>query len=121
MGLEDHVRLLGNIRSPVQLLQACDIYLHLGLNEGAPLAIAEAAMAARPILAAHEGGLPELLTDGVNALLTAADPKSVADCIERMVRSEPLRRRLGNAAREHALANWNSPHIVDQYLELYCA
>ena len=104
---------------PRELLDSCDIYLHLGLNEGAPLALAEAAMAGKPIVAASEGGIPELLTDDVNAILVSPHPAAVADSIERLICSKPLRQRLGNSARDHAVAHWTWSLIADQYLQLY--
>jgi phosphatidylinositol alpha-1,6-mannosyltransferase len=63
----------------------------------------EAARFGVPSIGGRSGGVPDAIDDGVTGLL--ADPESSADVAEKIIRlldDEPLRRRLGEAARERA-------------------
>ena len=54
--------------------------------ENSPLVIHEAFMAGVPVVAARVGGIPELVTDGVNgALYDAASPAALADTLRGLV------------------------------------
>jgi len=54
--------------------------------ENSPLVIHEAFMAGVPVVAAHVGGIPELVTDSVNgALYDAASPAALADTLRGLI------------------------------------
>jgi glycosyltransferase involved in cell wall biosynthesis len=56
--------------------------------------------AGRPVVASAVGGIPEIITDGVDGLLVPPGrPDALADAVTRLLRDEALRRRLGDAAR----------------------
>ncbi len=64
--------------------------------ENSPLVIHEAFMAGVPVVAARMGGIPELVTDGVNGLLYQADdPAALASALRALI-EEP--ERLGRMA-----------------------
>jgi glycosyltransferase involved in cell wall biosynthesis len=51
------------------------------------------------------GGIPEVVTDGVDGLLVApADPEALAGALDRLLSDDALRGRLGESARDRALA-----------------
>ena len=55
------------------------------------------------------GGVPELITDGVDGLLVPPrDPAALAGGIERLARDPELRARLGRAGREKILREFDS-------------
>lgn len=51
--------------------QAMDLYLHAAREEGLGLTILEAKSQNTPVVAVHTGGVPELITDGVDGYLYA--------------------------------------------------
>jgi glycosyltransferase involved in cell wall biosynthesis len=118
LGLESHVRLLGNL-SPSPLLDDADIYVHMGMNEGCSLAIIEAMHAGKAIVAANAGGTPEVLVDGETALLIEPDPDELAAAVQRLIDDERYRGRLGERAREAALARHTWFAIAEQYAATY--
>lgn len=77
-------------------------------NEGQPLALLEAMAAGRAIVATRYRGIPDTVTDGVEALLVEpGDTAELARAIERLAADAELRSRLGAAAR----ARYETAHV----------
>ena len=71
-----------------------------GDRDGIPNALVEAMACALPVATTAVGGIPELVTDGVNGLLLqAGDVAGIADSLHELVKDPLLRARLGAAAR----------------------
>jgi glycosyltransferase involved in cell wall biosynthesis len=66
----------------------------------------EAGACALPVIGIAEGGIRETVLDGVNGLLTAAEPAALARAIESLLSDPPLIERLGAAGRERVLERW---------------
>jgi glycosyltransferase involved in cell wall biosynthesis len=67
-----------------------------------------------PPVATDVGTTPMLIRDGENGLLVKSDDEWL-DALERLVRDPELRRRLGEAARQDAVANYSTRAIAAQY------
>lgn len=67
------------------------------------LAALDAMAAARPVIAAREGALPELVEDGVTGFLVR-DAEEYQRAVERLLSDDALCLRMGLAARERARA-----------------
>jgi colanic acid/amylovoran biosynthesis glycosyltransferase len=77
-----------------------------GFIEGFPTAIAEAMCAGLPIVATRHSGIPEHVKDGENGLLVAeGDVAAMAEAMARLLAEPGTARRMGEAARAHALAH----------------
>jgi glycosyltransferase involved in cell wall biosynthesis len=64
-----------------------------------PTVILEAMRSGCAIVASNHGGAPEMIVHDVSGLLVApGDVEALASAIERLVRDEILRKRLGEAA-----------------------
>lgn len=84
-------------------LAAADVFVIPSHSEGMPVALLEAMSAGLPIVATRVGGIPELLTDGVDArLVPADDPGALAGALGELVADPAERARLGSAAAERA-------------------
>lgn len=120
-GVGDRVTLPG-FRSDVgAVLNAADIVAMPSLSEGFPLAVLEAMMAGRPVVASRVGGIPEMIVDGETGLLVPPkDPGALASALAWLIASPSLRDRLGKAAKERALREFHRPRMLDRlegYLE----
>jgi glycogen synthase len=77
-----------------------DIFLLPSLWENCPYSCLEAMAAGRAIVGSDQGGMPELVRDGVNGLLArTGDASSFVRQLERLIEDRPLADRLGAAAR----------------------
>jgi len=81
---------LGAVRAErkAALLSAADVFVFPsrpvgGRQEGAPVALTEARLARRPVVASPSGGLSERITDGVDGLL-ASGSAELRDALQRL-------------------------------------
>jgi glycosyltransferase involved in cell wall biosynthesis len=73
------------------------------VSEGLPVALLEAMAHGRAIVATRAGGMPDVLTDGVDAVLVpVGDPKALAEALIALASDAPRRAQLGRAARARA-------------------
>jgi glycosyltransferase involved in cell wall biosynthesis len=83
-------------------LKVSDIFVMPSRQEGTPIALLEAAALGVPILATSCGGIPEMVTDGQQALLVQpGDTQALAKALLRLVEDEHLRRELSQSAQMH--------------------
>ena len=100
-GLGERVSFTGSrTRAEVlSLFHAADAALLTSAWENFPHTVVEALATGTPVIATAVGGVPEVVSDGVNGLLVAAgDPAAVAGAIERFFDDDLLRERLRAAA-----------------------
>ena len=117
--LSNNVVFTGNMENPFIALSVCDIYCHISLNEAFPVAPLEAMSAGKPIVASNDGGLPEVVTDGFNGILTNSNPDDVSKNILRLVKDPDLMEILSKNALETAKSRYSWDRIVDKYIALY--
>lgn len=68
------------------------------LREAQGISILEAMARRRPVVASAAGGIPEVITDGVDGVLVPpADPDALAHAIGRLLADRVLRERIGEA------------------------
>jgi L-malate glycosyltransferase len=101
LGLTERVRFLG-LRNDVQdLLARADLFVHPATwGEAFGFTITEAMAAGVPVIATRAGGIPEIVVDGESGLLVApGSVEELALALARLASDEPMRDRLGQAAR----------------------
>jgi hypothetical protein len=80
-----------------------------GLGSGVLLGMAHGIT----VIASDTGGIPELIEDGVDGILTPNDPRLVAACFDR------IGRQIGAAARQKVMRRFTTGHMVDATLAAY--
>ncbi|GMO35858.1 glycosyltransferase family 4 protein [Bradyrhizobium sp. TM233] len=74
----------------------------------------------RPVVASATGGIPDVVTDGVNGLLVPpGDATALADALEHVLTSKPLAATLTDGARQTAAGLLNWDRIAEQLLGSY--
>jgi glycosyltransferase involved in cell wall biosynthesis len=83
--------------------RSADLFAMPSLSEGLPVALLEAMARGLPIVASRVGGVPEIATDGVDAVLVEpGDPAGLASRLGDLVEDPGRRRELGEAAAGRA-------------------
>ena len=101
------------------MLSAADIVVLTSDNEGTPLSLIQAGMAALPAVSTNVGSVSEIVLNELTGIITELDVQQIADALENLVSNPGLRARLGNAAREFTLANFGVQRLVNDHEELY--
>jgi colanic acid/amylovoran biosynthesis glycosyltransferase len=79
-----------------------------GRREGIPVALMEAMSCGVPVVASRLSGIPELVADEQSGLLVPpGDAGALAQALQRLHRDAGLRRRLGEAARQKVLQEFD--------------
>jgi len=103
LGLGERVRLVGQQPNPEEWMQAMDVVVHTSQAEPFGMVVIEAMALGKPVLAAAEGGPAEIVTPGVDGLLSPyGDRPALAAALLRLLAEEPLRAALGAAAARRA-------------------
>ncbi|MDZ7961402.1 MAG: glycosyltransferase family 4 protein [Aulosira sp. DedQUE10] len=104
LGLSDRVFMVGLQRNVPEWMQAMDIFIHASDNEPFGIVIIEAMVLGKPVIAGDAGGPREIITDGVNGLLTPYnDADALAIAILRYLDDQEFTNSIGVAARQRAL------------------
>lgn len=103
LGVADAVIFAGFRDDVPRVVSSCDVFTLASRYEGLSIALIEAMALGRPVVVTRAGGLPEVVTDGVDGLLVSpGDVQGLARGLITMLRDAPLRERMGRAARERA-------------------
>jgi len=122
LGLGDAFRFLGYRDDVLSVMAAFDVFTLSSDQEGLPVALMEASALGLPVVATAVGGVPSVVTEGVNGLLVApGDPQALAHALARVVASPELRARLARGSAEAASrfdARAAVRRIEETYLEV---
>lgn len=120
LGVSDRVRFDGWVDQTRTTLADCDVFVMPSRSEGFPLAMVEAMLAARPIIATRVGSMPEAIIDGQTGLLIEKNDVDGLVTALRALRDRPtLRHQLGRQARDRALAHFTVQAMTAQYETLW--
>lgn len=120
LGLSERVVFCGIVDDLHEYWAQTDIYIHSSRGEGMSLALLAAMASGLPTVATHISGNVDVITDGVNGLLT--EPESQDDLTRAVLQlfdDEMLRGRLGKEASRTIVARFSIDRVVDKYIELY--
>ena len=111
----DRIHFLG-VRTDVRrLLGLVDIYISPSREEGFGLAVAEAMLASRPVIAARDsGGVVELIESGRTGLLVnPGSATAMADAVMALAADPQRCRQMGLAARASCLERFDLHRFAD--------
>ena len=100
LGLLGTVRFLGHQCHVQPYYELADVFVLSSHQEGTPNVLLEAMASDLPLVCTKVGGVPELATDNVDALMIPmSDPVLLAQAILRVLKDEKLAGRLADSAR----------------------
>jgi UDP-glucose:(heptosyl)LPS alpha-1,3-glucosyltransferase len=119
LGLDSRVTWVGQVDDPLWCYAAADLYVHPTFYDSCSLVVLEAAACGLPVITSRYNGAAELFRDrhDIRLISDPADAGELAAAMRGLM-DEPLRRRMGAAARQTTLAH-SFQRNVDEILALY--
>jgi glycosyltransferase involved in cell wall biosynthesis len=103
----------------IEAVHASDIHLTTAREDNLPNTVMEALACGRPVVGTATGGIPDMVTDGVNGwLVPVDDADATANVIERLALDRSLVAVAGRHARTSAEENWDARLQARRYLAL---
>jgi glycosyltransferase involved in cell wall biosynthesis len=120
LGLGSRVKFLGERNDIPAVLAGLDITAVPSSSESLPNVILESMAAGVAVVAAHVGGIPEIVEHEKTGLLTAPDNDlELSSAIERFIRQPSLRTQCAQRAREYVASRFDWDRVSEQYENLY--
>jgi glycosyltransferase involved in cell wall biosynthesis len=117
--LEQDFRFLGHVRDLAPYYCVADAIVLPSHSEGSPNVLLEAMAAGRPIIATAVGGVPEIVTNGKEAItIEKRNAPLLAEAIEGLLHNPQLRMSLSGAAKEKVKV-YSSQAYCESLLALY--
>ncbi len=119
-GLGGRVRFAGFRADLPQLLPGIDVVVHPAYREGLGVALLEAMSAGVAVIASSEGGISEVIEDGLHGrLIRPGESATLADALISLLADESARRAMGAAARRQVQERFSNTKMVQGNLEVY--
>ena len=122
LGVDEHVRFLGR-QSRQQITQAmrrCSVFALPSRCEGLGDLYLEAMSTGKAVIGYRGRGIAEIIQHGSNGFLVGPDnERELILAVAMLLRDEPLRRRLGMAARETILDGLTLEHQAESLGRIY--
>ncbi len=120
LGIADRFIFTGHRTDVTRLIAAMDICVLCTHREGFPLSILEAMAMGKPVVATSVGGIPEIITPGINGYLHHhGNSKELADALIRLIDNPEEASRMGASARENVLQNFSRQRFADEIAKTY--
>jgi glycosyltransferase involved in cell wall biosynthesis len=100
------------------LLGASEIILSTSENEGMPVALIEAQLAGKPVVAINVGSVSEIVMDGKNGFLVSKNVPSVVDRLNLLLSDPDKRIAFGEFALKSS-ARFSINLMIDEHVRLY--
>jgi glycosyltransferase involved in cell wall biosynthesis len=102
-----------------KLFAASDIILSTSENEGMPIALIEAQLASKPVVATNVGGVSEVVLNNKTGFVTRKNTEDLGKALEKLVNSKVLRTAQGKAAKVHATKAFSVEKMISAHVSLY--
>jgi glycosyltransferase involved in cell wall biosynthesis len=103
LGITDRVVFVGPVHEPRDFYRRLDLFVLPSLDEGFGLVLLEAMATGVPVIGTRVGGVPEILTHGVNGwLVEPGDSVVLASGIRTLWADPALRRQVAEEGRRTA-------------------
>lgn len=118
LGLGRSITFEGPVKPVHHAYHAADVVALSSISEGFPYVAIEAMMCGRPVVATQVGGVGEAVGE-FGRVVDPRAPEELGAAISELLVDVPLRRRLGQGARERALRLFTLSRMYEGYRRLY--
>lgn len=111
---------ISNESELAEAYSALDIFLYTSIADNCPLVVLEALSCGIPIVTFDTGGIPELVRDGVDGLVSQyKNEREIVRSLERLATDAGLRATYSGNARERAMSEFDQKIMIKKYEKLY--
>ncbi|HWK41594.1 MAG TPA: glycosyltransferase family 4 protein [Croceibacterium sp.] len=122
LGLEDRVHLPGAFADPARVIGLFDIFASSARVAQSPVSLVQAMAASLPVAAMRAGDVGSMIASDNGPFLAApGDEAELGQSLQRLAADPALRRRLGEANRQKARAEYDEATMAERYGALYRA
>jgi L-malate glycosyltransferase len=119
-GIEHRVHLPGFIAEPAKAVVLFDVFALSSRSEQFPISVVEAMAAGLPIAAPRVGDVGAMVASENGPCLSApGNEAELAQALERLAADPRLRRRIGEANKAKAIAEYDAKRMIERYRALY--
>ncbi len=120
LGLDERVHFLGLRQDISTILALLDVFVLPSLSEGLSMAILEAMMAGKPVIATRVGGNPEIVLDGETGFLVPPrDSQTLADQLVTLLTNKEQAAQFAARGKRRAEGQFSLQTMVHAYQSLY--
>ena len=101
------------------LFGASDIILSTSENEGMPVALIEAQLAGKPVVATDVGSVSEVIANHETGLVTNKNPNSIAAAVNTLILDTQKRSAMGTLAASRAQSLFSVDRMINAHIALY--
>ena len=101
------------------LFGAADIIVSTSENEGMPVALIEAQLAGKPVVATDVGSVSEVILNHETGIVTNKNAGSIALALESLILDKAKRDEMGRLATARAQALFSVDRMINAHIELY--
>lgn len=118
LGIEQAIEFLENRESCFDDLFNSDVFVLPSKWEGMPMTIIEAMGTGLPIIASNVGGIPDMVSNNIDAILIDPNRDELVNAISKLLGSISLRERIGLQAYSNSHL-YSYQHMAKEYLKVY--
>jgi glycosyltransferase involved in cell wall biosynthesis len=120
LGVSRSTFFIGYQRDVAPYYALFDALLLPSANEGTPVVAIEALASRRPVVATRVGGVPDVVTDGVDGfLVSVGDVDAMAERLAALAADPAARAAMGEAGRESVISRYRVERLLDDVDSLY--
>ncbi len=118
LGIQTHVRFMGEQEDVTPFYQAADISLILSRGEASSLSALESLACEVPVIAARRPPFAELICEDYGMLVDEEDEDAVAGAVEGLFGNASRRAAMGAAGRAHVKETFTWEHAAEEYIRV---
>ena len=101
------------------LFGSVDVILSTSENEGMPVALIEAQLAGKPVVATDVGSVSEVIADGETGLVTNKNPQTIVAAVNTLIADTQKRTAMGTLATSRAQSLFSVERMINAHVGLY--
>jgi N-acetyl-alpha-D-glucosaminyl L-malate synthase BshA len=120
LGIADSCSFVGKQGNIADYLGISDVMLLPSEQESFGLVALEAMACEVPVVASRVGGIPEVVTDGVDGCLSdIGNVEKMSEDAAKILSDDNLRQTMGAKARQSAISRYSTELVIPKYINFY--